>query len=87
MMDIHDKFVKDMQRYADSYSFVPAVAAARFSSVDFRTQVVWIGLLAETLYYIQANPNHEFISDRVKEFIEVIAATDFSSEYARHTWR
>lgn len=86
-MNPNEKFVRELEKCADSVRFSPAQVASWFDRVDPITQTLWLGVIAETIYYIQSQPESDHIHKRIKEFVELLTATDFSSQYAVYSWR
>lgn len=86
-MNVNEKFVRELEKSADSVQFNPVVIASWFSRVDPRTQTMWIGLIAETIFYIQSQPEDDHIHKNIKEFVNTLAAADFSDQYAVRIWR
>lgn len=85
-MDVHRKLLTQMEKAMDSSQFRPAGLAALFPQTDYRTKVMWIGLIAETIFYIQANEPGYGIPPKAKEFIDGLTKEDLGHLYATTNW-
>lgn len=88
-MNVHDKLLEQIAKALDSRSFEPKEMAARFSDMDITTQTLWLGVIVETLYYIQ-HKRHEmypgYSGDVVQLVDTLFGHKDFGSLYGAHNW-
>lgn len=88
-MNVHDKLLRDIERALDSRSYQPKEMAARFSEMGVREQALWIGTIAETLYYIQANADQPYCgySPEVAQLVDALLCNRYMGHlYGQGTW-